>query len=223
MADARASLGMVTALQGIRDRGYAPGVVFDVGASDGSWSELALTTWPGARAVCFEPLVERRPALDQLSAKYPGRVQIQPVGLGDEDQELSLGVTDSLWDSSFAYPGTQARRVPVRRLDTLLAGGDIPSPEFVKIDVQGFERRVLRGGPVAFASAQLVLMECNFFAFCDDMVTLDETVAFMSARGFVPYEFVDFLRRPLDGAMGQCDIVFVRRGHRLIEDRRWNR
>ena len=53
------------------------------------------------------------------------------------------------------------------------------------------------------------------------MRTLDQTIAFMSEHGFIPYEFVDFLRRPLDGAMGQCDILFVRSGHPLVGDRRW--
>jgi hypothetical protein len=105
----------------------------------------------------------------------------------------------------------------------LLSQGRIPPPSFVKIDVQGFEKRVLDGGVAAMRTAELVLMECQFFPFCEDMHTLDVTIADMSARGFVPYEFVDFLRRPLDGAMGQCDILFARRGHRLLADTRWAR
>jgi len=43
----------------------------------------------------------------------------------------------------------------------------------------------------------------------------------MAERNFIPYEFVDYLRRPLDGAMGQCDILFIRRGHPLISDVGW--
>jgi hypothetical protein len=34
---------------------------------------------------------------------------------------------------------------------------------------------------------------------------------------------VDFLRRPLDGAMGQCDILFVKRDHPLVSNHSWNR
>ena len=59
--------------------------------------------------------------------------------------------------------------------------------------------------------ADLILLECTFFAFCEDMRTLDVTIAYMSAHNFIPYEFVDYLRRPLDGAMGQCDILFIRK------------
>ncbi len=213
--------GMQVALRGLRDRGYQPEVVYDIGAADGSWTREALQIWPRARFVCFEPLVERRAALDELVTERRGQVSLQPVGVGDADTDLALGVTDFLWDSSFAYPGKSARKVAVRRLDSLFAEGKISRPSFVKIDVQGFEIRVIDGGAEVLSGADFVLMECNFIAFCDDMRTLDQSIAFMAQRGFVPYEFVDFLRRPLDGAMGQCDILFARRGHALVSDRRW--
>lgn len=213
--------GMKRALEGLRDRGYLPAVVFDIGAADGSWARAAMGIWPQARFVCFEPLEERRPALDRLASEHPGKVTVVPCGVGDADTQLSMGVTDFLWDSSFAYSGTSARKLEVRKLDSLFREGAIPAPNFVKIDVQGFERRVVRGGAGILARADFMLLECNFIAFCEDMCPLDEMIAFMSERNFVPYEFVDFLRRPLDGAMGQCDILFARRDHALRRDTRW--
>lgn len=213
--------GMHVTLMGLRDRGYVPDVVFDIGAADGSWTRQALQIWPDSRYVCFEPLTERRAALAALVADQPEHVVLQPFGVGDTDCELSLGVTDFLWDSSFAYSGSSARNVAVYKLDSLFVQGLIPRPSFVKIDVQGFERRVIDGGENVLSGTDFVLMECSFFAFCNEMHTLDQTIAFMSEYGFIPYEFVDFLRRPLDGAMGQCDILFVRSGHPLVSDRRW--
>ena len=212
--------GMAAALRGLRSRGHAPSVIHDIGAADGGWTRLALTTFPQATAVCFEPLAERRAPLEALAGEFRGRVRIEPVGLGDVDGELELGVTEALWDSSFAYPGRVARQVPVRRLDSMVADG-VPRPDFLKIDVQGFEERVLEGGRETLAGVSLVLLECSLFPFCPDMQTLDRTVASMSRRGFRPYEFVDFLRRPLDNAMGQCDLLFIREGHPLVADHRW--
>lgn len=212
--------GMEAALRGLHSRGYVPAVVYDVGAATGSWTASAMQLWPQAQFVCFEPLAERQPALREVAQQSGGRVRICPVGVGDTNGELSLGITEQLWDSSFAYAGTSARTVPVRRLDTLLAEG-VPPPSFIKIDVQGFEKRVLDGGTEAVRYADLILMECQFFALCADMRTLDETIAHLSVLGFIPYEFVDFLRRPLDGAMAQCDILFARRGIPLVRDLRW--
>lgn len=213
--------GMQVALTGLRNRGYLPKVVFDVGAADGSWTRLALSVWPDAQYIGFEPLSERSAALDTLVAEYPGQVSFHRLGVSDSDCELSLGVTDFLWDSSFAYGGSSARNVSVRKLDSLFTQGLIPRPSFVKIDVQGFEKRVIEGGEKVLSGTDFVLMECTFIAFCDEMRTLDSSIAFMSARRFIPYEFVDFLRRPLDGAMGQCDILFIRKNHPLVSNRQW--
>jgi FkbM family methyltransferase len=213
--------GMAVALSGLRQRGYTPKVVYDIGAADGGWTRQALQYWPESTYICFEPLSERKNDLDALQASHPEQIYIKAFGVGDVDGEMTMGVSDFLWDSSFAYAGSTSRTVPVRRLDTLIEV-EIPLPSFIKIDVQGFEKRVLDGGQEAMLHADLILMECQFFPFCDDMRTLDATIAYMAIHNFIPYEFVDFLRRPLDGAMGQCDILFIRKGHDLIANKKWS-
>lgn len=215
-----AGIGMAATLNGLKQRGYFPKVVYDIGAAEGSWTRQALEYWPEATYICFEPLSERKKDLDALHATRPEQILVKACGLGDADGELSIGVSDFLYDSSFAYSGSSSRTVPVWRLDSLIEAGT-PLPSFIKIDVQGFERRVLDGGQEAMRHADLILMECQFFPFCDDMRTLDETIAYMSAHNFIPYEFVDYLRRPLDGAMGQCDILFIRKGHQLVSNIKW--
>jgi FkbM family methyltransferase len=217
----RAGIGMVATLSGLKQRGYSPKVVYDIGAGDGRWTRQALEFWPESTYVCFEPLAERKKDLDALQASRSEQISVEACGVADADGELPIGVTDFLWDSSFAYSGSSSRIVPVRRLDSLIEAGT-PLPSFIKIDVQGFEKRVLDGGQEAMRNADLILMECTFFQFCDEMRTLDVTIAYMSAHNFIPYEFVDYLRRPFDGAMGQCDILFVRKGHQLVADNKWS-
>lgn len=214
------AVGMDAMFKGLVSRGYSPSVVYDIGAAEGGWTRWASIYWPAARFICFEPLEERQADLKQLE-KENARVQCVFSGLGDVDDVRQFGVTDDLYGSSFAYEGRSSRSVKIQRLDSLVEGGKIPLPNFMKLDVQGYEKHVLNGGELATRAAELILMECNFFAFCEAMSTLDVTIAYMSAKGYIPYEFVDFLRRPLDGAMGQCDILFVRRDHPLVSRRRW--
>ena len=220
-APAASAFGMEVALKGLRGRGVRPAIVFDIGASDGSWTNLAAPIWPEARFHCFEPLDARRAAMAACAKRFPGRVTHHAIGVSDTDGELSLGISDDLWGSSFAYGADAAQRAVVRTLDSLLAEGAAPAPNFVKIDVQGFERRVIQGGKAALAQCDFILMECTFYPFCAEMQRLDQSIAFMAVAGFAPYEFVYFLRRPADGAMGQCDILFIRRDHTLMQDMRW--
>jgi Methyltransferase FkbM domain len=57
----------------------------------------------------------------------------------------------------------QVRTVPIRRLDSLLAEGLIPKADFVKIDVEGFEKDVLLGAPELLRAGVVGLeTETNF-------------------------------------------------------------
>ena len=47
---------------------------------------------------------------------------------------------------------------------------------------------------------------------------MDDVLAFMKKYGFVAYDVVEIHRRPLDGALNQLDIMFVREDHPLRTD-----
>jgi FkbM family methyltransferase len=94
------------------------------------------------------------------------------AGNVDEEQVFYFNAADPL--SSSFYPNgddrfglkdgrvEQPRQVQVRRLDTLLAKGTIPKADFLKIDVEGFEKEVLLGANVLLRSVLGVETETNF-------------------------------------------------------------
>src|SRR5450759_3780387 len=92
-------IGMAATLKGLKQRGYIPKVVYDIGAADGSWTRQALVYWPDSTYVCFEPLAERKKDLDALQASRPEQILVKACGVGDADGKLSIGVSDFLWDS----------------------------------------------------------------------------------------------------------------------------
>ena len=59
------------------------------------------------------------------------------------------------------------------------------------------------------------------FGTGDKMPEFAEVIAFMKARGYVAYDFPGFLRRPLDQALGQCDICFVQENGFLRSSHAW--
>jgi hypothetical protein len=80
----------------------------------------------------------------------------------------------------------------------------------LKIDTQGYELQVLAGASKTLEKAQLVILEVALIEINCGGPVLHEVIAYMYVRGFVVYDIVETHRRPLDGALSQVDLLFVR-------------
>ncbi len=183
---------------------------------------MALAHWRGARYFLIEPLEECRRDLEALKKSVP-RVDYLIAGAGETEGRLALHIDpNDLEGSSFAYSRRESRMVEMVTVDRLRKENRFPQPNFIKVDVQCYELQVLAGARETLPGCDLVLLELQFFRYVPAMALLHEAIHWMAERNFVPYEIVDTLRRPLDGAMGQCDILFARQDHWLRRDSRWS-
>lgn len=119
----------------------------DVGAHRGDVLRDIVRLAPHGRHVAYEPIPDMHRA---LVAEFPG-VDVRAAALSDEPGETEFThVRTSPAYSGLrerTYPGREElEKIPVRleTLDTALAVG--LAPAFIKIDVEGAELQVLRGG-----------------------------------------------------------------------------
>lgn len=148
-------------------------VAFDVGANRGLHAVvLAALVGPAGQVVCVEPNPALRPCLERTVADTPW-MRLLPVALADADGEATLFVgsnheTSSLGDWLTPRYREHPRSVPtpVRRLDDLVARGEVPRPDVIKIDVEGAELRAFRGARAVLdrEEAPIILYEQNVWA-----------------------------------------------------------
>ncbi len=210
-------LDMPTRLRRLRQLGFNPESIVDVGAGSGEWARLAASIWPSTRIFGFEPNRTERHHLEETKRSLSQFDFIQGV-LGPERREIqyrNVGHQTSLLDGeSVATESTD-----MYALDELIEEGRVPSPQFIKLDVQGFELEVLKGGAKALRDCDGVLLEVNFFEFLPGAATFAETVSFFSDRDFVLYDVAGIFRRPSDDALCQMDAVFLPIDHALRRDK----
>jgi FkbM family methyltransferase len=125
---------------------------FDVGANVGFFSLLAARlVGREGRVVAFEavPHIAARLA---ANARINGFSQIEVVGsaVGATPGRKALHVTDhpggaTLAEDSGAADIVSTTEVDVVSLDVLVESGSAPSPDVIKIDVEGYEAAVLAG------------------------------------------------------------------------------
>ncbi len=125
-------------------------------------------------------------------------------------------------DDQLKNDGKQ-RDIDIITLDELIQSGTINNPELIKLDIQGFELEALKGASLTFGHTEVYILEVSLIPFTDNpgMPLIGEVINFMLERGYVVYDFPGFARRPLDGALGQCDICFVKREGFLRKSNEW--
>jgi FkbM family methyltransferase len=199
-----------------RGVGLQPGTIIDVGAAHGRWSLEAQRVYPNARYLLVEPLVEYSDHPDSVRDRLNGAIQVEAAATSAPGV-IELHVHEDLVGSSLKreHDGAEfdgvSRQVGGIPIDTLVSEHRLPAPYVLKVDVQGAELEVLGGANETLAEAELVFLEVSLFQFYEDGPVLNDVTAYMAGLGFVPYDLVGGLYRPLDGALAQVDVVFARR------------
>ena len=120
--------------------------VVDVGAHRGEFA-LAASRVVGSSGmvICFEPNPNSIKFLkDEIELNKISNITVHPCGLADQDDILTLTVDDGIGHlGNVPYKEDNLMfSVPVRRGDDVL---DNKNPSLIKIDVEGFETKVVLG------------------------------------------------------------------------------
>jgi len=100
--------------------------------------------------------------------------------------------------------------VAIRRLDNIVRDLVLPDDILVKMDVQGYEDKVISGGQSLFSRAKVAIVETSFFVLYDGQPLFDEIYALFRAMGFRYMGNFDQLKSPLDGTILQADAIFMK-------------
>jgi len=177
-------------------RFHRPRHVCDVGANAGHWTYVLGQLDPDLRqAVLFEPQTQYRDQLASLDLPGVEKV-IYPFALGAKAGSATLkggtpsaSLLDAERTQDTYFPGTfdrgAAEEVRIEVLDDVYARDNLPNPDLLKLDVQGFELDVLRGAEGVLSQAKYLVMELSFQAFYAGQPPLWELLRFLHERHYV--------------------------------------
>jgi len=191
-----------------KTKGMNPSVVYDIGANDGSWTRDARAVFPNIRYEEFEANTQHQRA---------GR---HMVLLGDTEKEVTFykaigpnvgantGASIYLEVTQHYVPGTYtSETLAVVPLDTYIVQKNLPSPDFMKLDVQGAELDVLRGAETCLRTTKYVLMEVSLHRWNKDAPMIEDVISYMSERDFELIDIVD--THFVENYLFQIDVLFA--------------
>lgn len=201
------------------DLDLATGAVVDVGANEGNFTAAALDLAPRASVIAAEPSPGPR---ERLASRFAGdpRVTIVDKAVSLHSGTAEFNVTAHDHNSSLHEPlrhmpefyddsgwkVVERIEVQTTTLDDLVGARDV---SVLKLDVQGGEMDVLRGGRATLARTRAVLLEVTFLSHYEGDATFEPLHEEMLSHGFHLFGLAD-PGRTADGLTTWSDACYAR-------------
>ena len=184
--------------------------VYDVGAFQGDWTKLLKkTSLKKSKFYLFEANAENEIYLKNSGHKYFINV------LSDKNKDVQFFSKVHTGDSYFPektnfYENTIApKTLKAITLNEIQKKNQIPFPDFLKIDTQGSEIDILRGGNEILNNCKIILLECPIISYNSGAPTLNDYIKYLDSINYLPFEITEM--HYLDKVLAQIDIAFLKK------------
>jgi len=195
--------------------------ILDIGANSGQFAKRIHEIFPEAKLYSFEPI---RDCYEDLVNNFEGVQQFHAfnLALGNETGEVemhrseyspssSLRPMAELHKTSFPFTKNEiSETIKVVKLDNVASQIEIKTPLLIKIDVQGFEDKVIEGGRETFSKADIVITELSVEELYEGQKLFDGIYNMLKGLGFKYRGNYEQLHHPDDGRVLQMDGIFIR-------------
>ncbi len=202
-------------LRTMQANGLQPGGIIDIGANAGDWSRMARSVFPGVPLLMVDGNPEMAQAIRATATECGAAAAVCALLGPDVRNDVPFHV---LGTGSGVLPelttfSREVRHLPMTTLDRVVEDATqapLQAPLLMKLDVQGFELEVLRGGSRTLGMAEVVILETSVLPYNEGAPTFEDVVAFMRTAGFSVSDFCGQFRRETDHALYITDVAFVR-------------
>jgi FkbM family methyltransferase len=173
-------------LKQLKAGGFEPKVIYDIGSCVLHWTKAAKEVWPDATFVLFDAFAEA----EFLYEGYDYHIG----ALSDEEKEVNFYQNEFFpcGNSYYREIGSPANYFPknnsIRKrtftLDKVVKERGFPLPDFIKIDVQGCEMDILRGGIETVKHATRLIVELQHMEYNEGAMQASESVPIIEGMGF---------------------------------------
>jgi hypothetical protein len=194
---------LVNCLYSLKNKGFNPKSILDLGAYHGNWTRQVKSIFPESEFFMID-------AIDYDELKYSGIPYTISV-LYSEKTQVPWYEKRNTGDSIFKERTSHFTNVAetykdTDTLDSLFEGKQF---DFIKIDCQGAEIPILKGGQELIKNTEVILLEVPFAGqYNKGVSSFQEHICYMKSIGFLPFDIIELHRA--SNILIQIDIIFIR-------------
>jgi len=200
----------------MKQRGFSPKTIIDVGAYKGSWTSKVTSIFPDASFIMYEAQPDKKTYLEDIKAKHPGKIEYHIALLGSTEKKsvpyFLMETGSSVLEENTDY-NRELTQLPMHTLDKLIEPTLLEQPCFLKLDVQGYEIEVLKGAQALLLKVDIVLLEVSILEYNKEAPLIAEIICFMDNAGFSTFDITELKRTSDEHILFQADIFFCRHEH----------
>lgn len=196
--------------------------ILDVGANVGDVAVAALKSYPSASVICFEPVKKTFAELSERMQSFGNRSYLYNYALSDKEEEGEINITTFNGANSILPQAAfhqecnphvrelEKEKIQLVRLDDFASTFPSQNIDIMKIDVEGYELNVLKGGAQFIAeNVDTIIIEISLMR---DHSKEDQAVfrifSYLDELGFFLVNVMDLHHAYADVQLVQMDCVF---------------
>ncbi|MEA5579599.1 FkbM family methyltransferase [Anabaena sp. UHCC 0451] len=199
--------------------------VIDIGANEGQFARRITKIFPQAHIYAFEPLTIPFQQLSEWANHHPKKITAFNLALGDSIQQIeiyshlyfnpssSILRTTQLCETVYPMVKEQEKiLIEQSTLDDTISKFSFPlqEPILIKLDVQGYENRVIKGGIEIFKKSAACIVEISLDQLYEGQAQFREIFRLLDHLG---YTYAGNLDQVLgkDGHVRYFNAVFIKK------------
>lgn len=200
----------------LKNVGFAPKHIVDIGANHGNWTRNVLKYFPSTNYSLFEPQHWLQESIqDVLDTNQ--NVQFYALGVGSQNGSFKFTIVDRDDSCSFSHSeeyalerGFKQLDVPVVTLNDFIIQKALPTPDLIKIDAEGIDLEVLKGASTFFGKTEVFLVEAGVVSKKNPN-SISNVIKFMDENGYRLFDITDLNRPWQVKVLWLVELAFVKK------------
>ena len=200
----------------LKQKGYYPDTILDIGAHHGNWTNSMKTIYNNANFYLFEGIDYSE--LKQFQNNK--NVKVYNVLLNDKIEMVNWYQMKNTGDSIFKEKTHHFKNCEIIKRETIDLNTHILKNNLfneaknilIKIDCQGAEIPILKGSTSILEKTDFIILEIPLFGQHNEGVpNFLEHIEFMNSIGFITYDIID--NHYINKFNMQVDVLFINKNH----------